>query len=252
MKDGPKGARGSTVLRAAADLELRIDRGEDGIVRATATKIKDCGPSSPLAFSLADVDLGISDEDGRPVSSAVLEEEEYKPEEGPRAPSGKNQKAAMRIFEEELERHRANVKASGRNASEARVSLDTWRDVCAAAGIDRRRFSEAKAALLAARAIQLEDGYVMPPCPSENPVRIVRRPPPKGGADTDGQNDRRESGEIRTKTGQEPDGDSRQYAASEPVDRQWPKHHRKSGEVEGATWETLAASEGQANELDIF
>jgi RecA-family ATPase len=159
-------ARGSTVLRGAVDLELRVERGGDEVIRMDCTKAKDIAPPPSMAFRFEDVDLGIFDEDRRAITSAVLIEEEFKPEAAPRAPSGKNQKAALEVLETEIERHRANVKASGRDPSGARVSVDTWRDACAAAGLDRRRFSEAKAALLAAGAVQLQGGFVDIPCPS--------------------------------------------------------------------------------------
>jgi len=154
-------ARGSTVLRAAADLELRVERGGDGLVRVEPTKVKDAGPSGPLAFSLADVDLGILDEDGRPVNSAVLTEEEYRPETGPKPATGKNQTLALEVLEAEIIRHRENVKASGRDPAAARVSVGAWRDACAVKGMDRRRFSEAKTALVAAGAVKLDGAFVL-------------------------------------------------------------------------------------------
>jgi hypothetical protein len=170
-------ARGSTVLRGAVDLELRVERGDDAIIRITCTKAKDIAPPAPMAFSLRDVDLGIVDEEGRPVVSAVLDEEDYQPEEAPKAPSGKNQKAALEVLTAEIARHRKNVKDSGRDPSEARVSIDAWRDACGAAGIDRRRFSEAKLGLLDSKSIEIQGSFVALYCPSE--LSGVR--PPIGG-----------------------------------------------------------------------
>jgi len=185
---GDKGrARGSTVLRGAVDLELRVERGSDEVVRVDCTKAKDIPPPLPMAFRLEDVELGFVDETGRKVNSAVLVEEEFRPEPVPKVPVGKNQRKAFEVLRAEIERHRVNVIASGRDASEAQVSIEAWRDACATAGIDRKRFSEVKNTLEAAGAIWIEGVFVDIVLPSGDSVRSVRRPPPLVGADTDGQ-----------------------------------------------------------------
>lgn len=160
-------ARGSTVLRGAVDLELRVERGRDGLIRVDCTKAKDIALPPPMAFSLRDVALGLLDEDGRPVVSAVLDLEEYRPEEAPHVPNGRNQSKALVILKEIAARQSENAQASGRSASDARVSLANWRDACAAAGIDRRRFSEVKRALFEAGAV-LDHGAFVALVLSEN------------------------------------------------------------------------------------
>jgi hypothetical protein len=262
-------ARGSTVLRAAADLELRVERGGDGIVRVEPTKVKDAGPSGPLAFSLADVDLGILDEDGRPVNSAVLTEEEYRPEAAPKPATGKNQTLALEVLEAEIIRHRENVKASGRDPAAARVSVGAWRDACAVKGMDRRRFAEAKAALVAAGAVKLDGTFIFlasETCPKAS--ESVRgspsspRPNPSEGPirprTADGQTGKRADGQTDTKvTASQPPQPSvggRPVAAEPaPASAKWPNHHKKGGEAVGATWEDLGAEpEGVNDGLDIF
>jgi len=154
-------ARGSTVLRAAADLELRVERGGDGLVRVAPTKVKDTGPPAPLAFALADVELGINDEEGRPVSSAVLREVQYRIEAGPRSLIGKNQRTALGILED--------LAAEG-----LPVLATEWRNACGASGLDRRRFSEARASLLAEGVVREEGQFVV--VSEDRPKRCPNRP----------------------------------------------------------------------------
>ena len=75
-----KRARGSSALKASMDMEFLVEHGEDQIVRVVNTKSKDCEPPEPIAFTLDQVDLGLIDDSGRPVKSAVLNTCEYEPE----------------------------------------------------------------------------------------------------------------------------------------------------------------------------
>jgi hypothetical protein len=155
-KDRPRGA---SALPAACDWVWLVERGEDGVIRARCTKSKDSEPPSPLAFELRTVELDLIDEDGRPVTSAVLHRVD--PPEAPRrvgrAGYGPNLAIAIEVLRAEVERHRANVIASGRDPDLARVTLNAWRDACVRAGLDRRRFWDARQAL--ARAGEtVEDG----------------------------------------------------------------------------------------------
>lgn len=67
-KDEDRGARGSSALRAAVDNEIQITS-EWGIL---SRKQRDQKPPEPLHFKLRSVALGM-DEDGEPVTSAVVE-----------------------------------------------------------------------------------------------------------------------------------------------------------------------------------
>ena len=171
-----------------------------------------------MTFRLEDVGLGIIDDEGRSVGSAVLEEEDFRTEEAPRAPSGKNQKHALEVLITEIERHRKNIEDSGREASEARVSVDTWREACSRGGIDRRRFGEAKNGLLNAKAIQVQDGLFVTLFSSNPLVRPVDvRLSESGGTiyppDFDGHHSdkaiRTDSDVFRTKSGQDSDSTSK-------------------------------------------
>ena len=64
-------------LTAALDAEFRMERDQTGIIRLSATKMKDAEFPEPLAFKLSTLELDIYDEDNQPVTSAVLEPIEY-------------------------------------------------------------------------------------------------------------------------------------------------------------------------------
>ena len=75
-KGDKNSARGSSVLRAAMDVEIQVDSADNGIV-VTATKMKDGDPFETLGLAFKRINLGIKDEDGEELHSAIL----YKSEE---------------------------------------------------------------------------------------------------------------------------------------------------------------------------
>ena len=70
-KDGDRGARGSTVLRGAADTEIHVTA-KDGVVTATCTKQKDGRDRHSIRFRLTEVTVG-TEINGDPITSAILE-----------------------------------------------------------------------------------------------------------------------------------------------------------------------------------
>jgi hypothetical protein len=158
-KDRPRGA---SALPAALDWCWLCERDEDGTIRAQCTKAKDHEIPPPLAFKLCTVELDMADEDGNAVTSAVLQRVD--PPEAPRrvgrAARGPNIHRAIEVLRAEVERHRANVIASGRDPSCARVRLVTWRDAALRAGLERNRFHEVKQALERAGEIVVDGEFV--------------------------------------------------------------------------------------------
>jgi hypothetical protein len=73
-------ARGSSVLRAAMDIEIQVDGLENGI-SVTSTKMKDGDPFSTMGLAFRRVPLGILDEDGEEIHSAVLYQDQSKLED---------------------------------------------------------------------------------------------------------------------------------------------------------------------------
>jgi len=67
-------ARGSSALKAAVDAEYEISKDDAGNVKLRTTKMKDAELPPELLLKLKGVELpGLTDEDGEPVTSAVLE-----------------------------------------------------------------------------------------------------------------------------------------------------------------------------------
>lgn len=160
-KDRPRGASG---FPGALDWLWLVERDESGTVRARCQKAKDHDAPPPIAFELRSVELDLRDEDGNPTTSAVLHRVEnpaYTPQPRARnAGSGTNQRLALRVLRETLDRHRRNVEASGRDPAAARVSLDAWRDALHAEGINRSRFFEVRKGLERAGLIRADGTFV--------------------------------------------------------------------------------------------
>jgi hypothetical protein len=114
-------------IRVAVDVELRAERGADGIVRLECTKCTKAKDTEPMAFHFASVDLQINDDEGNAVTSAVLTPAAWTPvpEAGAKKPPiGKNQALALDV-----------LKRLETEAGKEPILLDRWRDECKAEGI---------------------------------------------------------------------------------------------------------------------
>lgn len=152
--------RGSTVLRAAADAEFLLVR-DGAVIKLTPTKMKDAPFPAPMSFRFDSVDLGLTDDEGEPITSAVLVPTDHEePSKPTSAGTGKNQRRALETLRDMYERNRAHVVASGRDAGVARVMVDDWRLRCEAGGMDRRRFWEASRSLALSGLVTMENGLV--------------------------------------------------------------------------------------------
>lgn len=156
-------ARGAMALKGALDAEYRLDKDDEGIVRMEATKMKDAPEPEPLAFRIREVELGMQDEDGQQVTSAVLDPTDYTPPaKAAKAGKGKHQATALEVLERLHNERRANVEASGRDPETARVSVQDWRTAMREAGIPKRRTYEIPEPLQASGDITMEHGFVWP------------------------------------------------------------------------------------------
>lgn len=156
-------SRGSSALKGAVDAEYSLTKGEDGIVRMDATKMKDAEQPAPVAFKLESVVLdGLVDDEGEPVTSAVLWSVAHAPPvKSGKAARGKNQTLALSILAEMIKEQRARLVSTGHNADSARVSIDAWRERLAAKGINKQRFYDLRNTLKDAGLIAIEfGGYV--------------------------------------------------------------------------------------------
>ncbi|MCZ4260975.1 helicase RepA family protein [Limimaricola sp. G21655-S1] len=127
-KDEDRGARGSSALRAAVDTEINVTS-EGEIV---CKKQRDMAYADTLHFTLRSVTLGV-DEDGDPVTSAVVETAE--PPKPKRKPlSGKNE-VAMQALYDALRDH-GEVKSGDLYPHNRKVvHIDHWREACGVHGL---------------------------------------------------------------------------------------------------------------------
>lgn len=162
-KDTTKGARGSMALRGAIDCEYLLVRDADHLVRVEATKMKDAERPEPMAFRFHSVGLGFDDEEGEEVTSAVLAQVDYAERVSAakaQPAGGKHQRRALELLRTQYEKHRENVRKSGRPEAEARVSQEIWRDVCIDDGMPPNRFNDARRTLVNVGKVRAEFGFV--------------------------------------------------------------------------------------------
>ncbi|MDR2095486.1 MAG: helicase RepA family protein [Treponema sp.] len=144
-------SRGWSGLRAAVDTEFLMTKGSDGIIRLSCTKNKEGEAVEPMAFSTVGIDLGIVNDEGEPVYSAVLSEQDYTdPPAGKSPAAGKNQTLGVELLQKIVVEY-----------SPLPVPLGIWRERFIAAGGVRTRFYELKNSLTRRGKIKVtEDGHV--------------------------------------------------------------------------------------------
>lgn len=143
--------RGSSALFGAVDREW-IARNEAGVIVLHCGKAKDYRKAADIGLRLESVSLGVFDEDGDEMTTAVL-----RPADLPDTRAnglGGNQAKAMKALRILYKDARARLSKQGRNPDEALISLDAWR---LAADMQRNRFGEAKTALRDRGLIELPD-----------------------------------------------------------------------------------------------
>ncbi|MCF7939518.1 MAG: helicase RepA family protein [Spirochaetales bacterium] len=152
-------SRGSTVLPAAADNVFSLEKSGDNVLQLTQTKAKESEPMKAKAFKLATVELGLQDEEGQEVTSAVAVETEVRePEKPSRRGTGKNQQAILATLADCFSHNRENLQKAGKDPEGAGVNLHQWREACGDAGMTRKQFYKAKAALIKAEKITIDEG----------------------------------------------------------------------------------------------
>ena len=156
-------SRGNLSLKAALDVEFRLNRDESGVIRFEATKMKDADFPPPTAFRPAVVELGIFDENGRESTSVVLDETSYEPPAAPgKAGRGKWQTVALEVLGKLQAAAESRLTSRGFDPDTARVSVEEWRSACSDAGIkDRRNWSRIKESLVKLEKVEIENGFVV-------------------------------------------------------------------------------------------
>lgn len=154
-------ARGAMALKGALDFEYRMTRTDNQVVME-CTKMKDAPRPDPMAFEIRTVELGVYDEDGEPVTSAILDRVDYAgpSSPAPKAGRGRWQLTAMRILHGLIDQHRENLAAGGYDPDQARVLITDWQAECFEAGMDRVRFYKVKKSLENQRSIYTDQEHV--------------------------------------------------------------------------------------------
>lgn len=156
-------ARGSINLKASIDAEYRMNRDDEGVMRFEALVMKDASIPPPMAFKLHSIDLGLTDEDGLPITSCVLQATEYEPRaKSSKSVGGKHQLTALRVLHELMQKRRAELSAKGSGSQDAWVFIADWRSACVGADIPRKRFYELRASLSDSGQIRIKDELVRP------------------------------------------------------------------------------------------
>lgn len=158
-KDGERGARGSSALKGAVDVEYELSRNaKEGLITLTARKMKDA-EEPPLAFELVSVD--IQDDVGGQLTSAILQRAEPgRPSDSPEYGMGKNQQTLLLILRRVHEEIAERLARQGRADHEVLVLHEDWKLECQAADIARNRFKEACDALVNRGALRVDLPHV--------------------------------------------------------------------------------------------
>lgn len=164
-KDPSKGARGSSALRGAVDIEYAVRKCDGGIIELKAEKMKDAELPKPLNFDLRSVDLPLMDGD-EPVRSVVpvCIESSERPQIalGGQRRGSDAQGAALEVLEAHIALARTRLERDGRNPDDARVKIEDWRAACFDNGVvnNRQRWGVLKNTLVERRAVRVSGGWV--------------------------------------------------------------------------------------------
>ncbi|HKJ77738.1 MAG TPA: AAA family ATPase [Gammaproteobacteria bacterium] len=153
--------RGAMALKGALDAEYRLRLEVGGHVELLAQKMKDSPLPDPIGMRLRVVELdGVQSDDGAPVTSVVLEEADPPPSDDPAL--GRHQRTALDTLRELVADRERTLREGGYGPDGARVTVAQWRDACAAAGMDRRRISDARRTLAVHGHIVIDGVHVYP------------------------------------------------------------------------------------------
>jgi phage/plasmid primase-like uncharacterized protein len=155
--------RGAMALKGALDGEFRLEKDDLGTVRVTNTKMKDFKPPAPMAFKIRTVELGITDEDGEEVTSAILDDTEYQPIPTTQGKNGRGkwQNVAIEVLKDLYETHRQRLISKDYDPDQARVLINDWRIACNEKGMTRQAWARIKNTLPQTQEIKFEDEYVI-------------------------------------------------------------------------------------------
>ena len=154
--------RGAMALKGALDAEFRLEKDDLGTVRVTNTKMKDFKPPAPMAFKIRTVELGIIDEDGEEVTSAILDDTEYQPLPTTQGKNGRGkwQNIAIEVLQNLYETYRQRLISKEYDPDQARVKINDWRIACSEKGMSRQAWARVKETLPQTQEVKFEGDYV--------------------------------------------------------------------------------------------
>ncbi|MBC8439285.1 MAG: AAA family ATPase [Deltaproteobacteria bacterium] len=154
--------RGAMALKGALDAEFRLEKDDLGTVRVTNTKMKDFKPPAPMAFKIRTVELGITDEDGEEVTSAILDDTEYQPLPTTQGKNGRGkwQNIAIEVLQNLYETYRQRLISKEYDPDQARVKINDWRIACSEKGMSRQAWARVKETLPQTQEVKFEGDYV--------------------------------------------------------------------------------------------
>lgn len=136
-------SRGHSAWQGALDVSYKVDKTPDGIISVMIGKPpKDFEPPEPFAFQLTQIDLGMKDDDGKPVTSCVL-----RPTGVPTAPK-KLQGDAQKEIYDILKRMTPEMSPTDGPVDLGLVSASDWKAACIEAGRTPNTFYSARRRLI--------------------------------------------------------------------------------------------------------
>lgn len=172
-KDASRGARGHSLLRGAADVEIEARGAGKLAAELTLTKSKDGEAGLALTAELVSVELGI-DADGDPITSLVPVAADTAPLDRRRARLTDRPKIALDALERAIDDAERGPDGRTRHA----VRLSVWRDYCDTAGLSLADTPDAKRKAFQRAAERLQSlGFVT----VYNDTASLTGQPDKGG-----------------------------------------------------------------------
>lgn len=145
-KDDSRGARGHSLLKAAADTEIEVTKSEaTGNATATVVKQRDHATGDAFGFKLEPVEIGMDADENRVTSCVVVETEGEAPKGERKGRPPKAAQIALKALHEAVAECGEPAPASNHIPPNARiVSLERWRDYAYRRGISTSDEPKAK------------------------------------------------------------------------------------------------------------
>ena len=170
-KDHSRGARGHSLLHAAVDTEISISRDNNtGISTAEVTKQRELPTGGKIAYRLCPVEVG-RDQNGRPVTSCIVEPTDVEPSDGKKGRLSAQQKRALDLLVDAVARHGQIPPANDYIPPNKLAVMEAyWRECCYAGQISgsdqqdakQKAFKRSAEGLVASGRIGIWNGWVWP------------------------------------------------------------------------------------------